>query len=186
VSAHGRSEALTLRSAQRAGWPVRRRAVLAAATFAGCASLKSPPDLSGRLAVRVASDPPRSLAADFDLRGSAERGALSLTGPLGAILADVRWQPGEATMTDAQGARRYPTLDALSRDLLGESLPLAALTDWLRGRPWPGAPSKATAEGFEQLGWRIGLEGLAEGLVVAARDSAPAVSVRARLEKAPT
>jgi outer membrane lipoprotein LolB len=164
---------------------VNRRAALAAAILllAGCASLKPPPDLAGRLSVRVASEPPRSFAADFDLRGNAERGALALTGPLGAMLADVRWQPGEATMTDAQGERRYATLEALSQDLLGESLPLAALTDWLRGRPWPGAPSRATGEGFEQLGWRIGLAGLAEGLVVASRDCAPSVSVRARLEK---
>jgi outer membrane lipoprotein LolB len=155
----------------------------AATLLAGCASIKPAPDVAGRLSVRVASDPPRSFAADFDLRGSAERGALALTGPLGAMLADVRWQPGEASMTDAQGERRYPTLDALSQDLLGESLPLAALTDWLRGRPWPGAPSWATADGFEQLGWRIALADLAEGLIVASRERAPAVSVRARLEK---
>jgi outer membrane lipoprotein LolB len=165
---------------------VNRRALLAALALAGCASVKTAPDLAGRLAVRVDSSPPRSFAADFDLRGNAERGALALTGPLGATLADVRWQPGEATMTDAQGERRYATLDALSQDLLGEALPLAALTDWLRGRPWPGAPSQATAEGFEQLGWRIGLAGLPDGLITASRERAPTVSVRARLEKPQT
>jgi outer membrane lipoprotein LolB len=164
---------------------VRRRALLmAAAALSGCASLtgQPPPDLAGRLSVRIDSTPARSFAADFDLRGNAERGALTLTGPLGATLARVDWQPGSASMTDAQGERRYPTLDALSQDLLGEALPLAALIDWLRGRPWPGALSQPSGDGFEQLGWRIGLGARAEGLVVALRERAPAVSVRARLE----
>jgi outer membrane lipoprotein LolB len=165
---------------------VNRRALLAsAAALSGCASLtgQPPPDLAGRLSVRVESTPPRSLAADFDLRGNAERGALTLTGPLGATLARVDWHPGAAALTDAQGERRYATLDALSQDLLGETLPLAALIDWLRGRPWPGATSQPRADGFDQLGWRIGLTGFADGLVLATRERAPAVSVRARLEK---
>jgi outer membrane lipoprotein LolB len=68
--------------------------------------------------------------------------------------------------------------------VLGETLPLAALFDWLRGRPWPGAPSRPVAAppGFEQLGWRVDLARFAEGQVDARRDRAPAVNVRARLD----
>jgi len=166
----------------------RGLAVAALAWLAGCASLppQAPPDLSGRLAVRVEANgaaPVRSFNADFDLRGNAERGVLRLSGPLGAMLAELRWQPGSAELSDAQGLRRYPTLDALSQDLLGESLPMAALVDWLRGRPWPGAPSQARADGFDQLDWRIGLARFADGVLEAQRDRAPAVSVRARLER---
>jgi outer membrane lipoprotein LolB len=171
--------------------PLSRRAVLAAAAAllaSGCATVGPPslaPDLSGRLSVRIdasAESQARSFAADFDLRGDAERGELRLTGPLGAVLAEVRWRPGAAEMTDAQGRRDYPTLDALARDLLGEPLPLAALTAWLRGRPWPGAPHVVRDDGFEQLGWRIGLSQFGQGLVLAQRDGAPPVQVRARLE----
>lgn len=169
---------------------MKRRALLSALVgVSGCASLgpqQPPPDLAGRLAVRVdasAQTPSRSFSADFDLRGNADRGTLRLTGPLGATLAEVRWQPGAAELADAQGTRRYNTLDAMAQDLFGEPLPLVALIDWLRGRPWAGAPNLKRDDGFEQLGWRIGLGGFGDGLLQANRDSAPAVSVRARLEK---
>jgi outer membrane lipoprotein LolB len=167
---------------------VRRRAALAAlAALAGCATPQRPqPDVAGRLAVRVEatpSTPSRSFSADFDLRGSAELGTLRLTGPLGATLAEVHWRPGRAELTDAQGTRDYATLDAMAEALFGEALPLAALVDWLRGRPWAGAPSTAHDDGFEQLGWRIGLTGFADGVLQASRARAPAVSVRARLER---
>jgi outer membrane lipoprotein LolB len=168
-----------------------RRAALAggaALLTSGCATLQAPSmarDLAGRLTVRIdatETTPARSFAADFDLRGDAERGELRLTGPLGATVADVRWRPGAAEMTDTNGRRDYPTLEALARDLLGEPLPLAALTDWLRGRPWPGAPHARHDGGFDQLGWRIALTQFAQGLVQASRDGRPAVQVRARLE----
>ncbi len=167
----------------------RRGAIATLLALAGCATLQPqelPPDLAGRLAVRVdafAQSPSRSFSADFDLRGNADRGTLRLTGPLGATLAEVRWQPGRAELADAQGTRAYGTLDAMAQDLFGEALPLVALVDWLRGRPWTGAPNVKRDDGFEQLGWRIGLGGFAEGLLQATRESAPAVSVRARLEK---
>ena len=170
---------------------MKRRALVAALALvlSGCASLgpqQPPPDLAGRLAVRVeasAQSPSRSFSADFDLRGNTDRGTLRLSGPLGATLAEVRWLPGRAELADAQGTRAYDTLDAMAQDLFGEPLPLAALIDWLRGRPWPGAPNVKREDGFEQLGWRIGLAGFADGLLQATRDSAPAVNVRARLEK---
>jgi outer membrane lipoprotein LolB len=170
---------------------VKRRGLVAAACLpwlGACAGLVKPalPDLAGRLSVRVEAGertPSRSFSADFELRGDAERGELRLTGPLGATLAEVRWRPAGAELLDAQGSRSYPTLDALAQDLLGESLPMAALIAWLRGRPWSGATSRLRDDGFEQLGWRVGLATLAEGLVTASRDRAPAVTVRARLEQ---
>ena len=170
---------------------MKRRALVAALALAlsGCASLgpqQPPPDLAGRLAVRVdasAQTPSRSFSADFDLRGNADRGTLRLTGPLGATLAEVRWQPGRAELADAQGTRAYDTLDAMAQDLFGEPLPLLALIDWLRGRPWAGAPNVKRDDGFEQLGWRIGLGGFADGLLQATRDRAPGVSLRAKLDK---
>lgn len=168
-----------------------RRSLLAAAAgwLGGCATLAPPappPDLAGRLALRVdatATTPLRSFSADFDLRGGPERGQLRLGGPLGATLAEVRWQPGRAELADGQGTRSYDGLDAMAQDLFGEPLPLVALLDWLRGRPWPGAPSQRLADGFEQLGWRIGLGDFGAGLLVAQRDRAPAVMLRARLER---
>ena len=180
------------RSAPPAGGVPTRRALCAAAALSllgGCASIAPPspaPDLAGRLAVNVDASPlspARNFSADFELRGDALRGLLRLTGPLGTTLAEVRWQPGMAELSDGQGTRRFDTLDGMAQALFGEPLPLAALLDWLRGRPWPGAPATVRNDGFEQLGWRVGLAGFAGGNLQATRDRAPAVTVRARLER---
>ena len=157
-------------------------------TLAACATAppRPAPDLVGRLAVRIeahAGQPARSFSTQFALRGDAQTGSLQLTTPLGSTAAQARWQPGLAELTTPEGTRRFADLDTLAEDLLGQALPLAALIDWLRGRAWPGAPSAARDGGFEQLAWRIDLSRFAEGWVVAGRDTAPALSVRARLER---
>jgi outer membrane lipoprotein LolB len=64
-------------------------------------------------------------------------------------------------------------------------MPLAALFDWLRGRPWPGAPHEAEPDGFSQLGWRVDVRALGQGLLTARRPAEPAVTLRLRLEAAP-
>ncbi len=160
---------------------------LALALLAACATTPRPaPELTGRLALRIEAHegaPARSLSTQFELRGDAQAGSLQLTTPLGSTAAQARWRPGLAELITSEGTRRFADLDALAENLLGESLPLAALAEWLRGRPWPGAPSAARDNGFEQLGWHIDLSRLAEGWVLAGRDRAPALSVRARLEK---
>ncbi len=146
--------------------------------------------LSGRLAVRVdASDgaPARSENAVFELRGNAQAGQLNLSTPLGSVLAQARWAQGTVVLATPQGERRFADLDSLTQEVLGESVPVAALFDWLRGRPWPDAASVgrvAPAEpGFSQLGWSVSLARFDDGLVVAKRESAPAVTVRAKLDR---
>ena len=174
-------------------WRVRGAALAMALLMTGCASVSqmAPPagdTLSGRLAVRVeAGDntPARAENAAFELQGSSSAGRLNLTTPLGSTVAQARWAPGAVVLSTPQGERRFADLDELTREVLGESVPLAALFDWLRGRPWPGAPSTAgaTSSGFAQLGWVVDLARFDEGWVVARRERAPQVTVRARLEK---
>jgi outer membrane lipoprotein LolB len=167
---------------------VRRREALlvAALVLTGCASLSPPPAdaLTGRLSVRVEGTSPRSVSASFDLRGDATRGELNLSTPIGTTLAQARWQPGDVRLLTPDGEQRFADLDALTREVLGESLPLAALFDWLRGRPWEGAPSRpmTPGSGFEQLGWQVDLARYADGQIDARRLAAPAVVVRARLD----
>jgi outer membrane lipoprotein LolB len=163
--------------------------LLALALLGGCATLAPPrpPDLAGRLVLRVEAhgdSAVRSVSAGFELRGDAASGELLLTTALGSAAAQARWHPGAAELSTGQGTQHFADLDALAQALLGEALPLAALIDWLRGRPWPGAPSQAVAGGFEQLGWRVDLGRYAEGWVLAARARAPAIAVRALLERA--
>jgi outer membrane lipoprotein LolB len=166
--------------------------VLAAALLAGCASTPAPtgtgPWTSGRMSLRVdASDtqPAQSTSAAFELSGDGERGEIHLNSPLGTRVAAARWAPGMAWLETADGERRFDSLDALSRQALGETLPLVALPSWLAGQPWPQAPHTMhtpPSDGFTQLGWQVGLARRAEGLVEARREAAPAVILRIKLD----
>ena len=175
--------------------PVRRRAFAAAlgaaALLAACASPPKPsPEegavleerLSGRLALRVDGDAKRSFNAIFDLVGTAERGRLGLSTPLGQQVAEAEWSPREVSLRSRHGERRYPDLDSMAADALGERVPMVALFDWLRGRPWPGAPSTAAPSGFDQLGWQVDVSQQREGTVQARRLSEPVVTVQVRLD----
>lgn len=158
------------------------------AFVAGCATpLRESADWTvGRLSLRVdahAAQPAQSLSAGFELRGDGDAGELRLSTPLGNRIAEARWSPGSAVLDDGRGERRFATLDELSRAALGEPLPLAALPDWLAGRPWRGAAHAGTAEGFEQLGWQVATTHRAEGIVEARRATPPAVWLRLRLEE---
>lgn len=166
---------------QRAGGAFVLAVVLA---LGGCAAPgpAGAPAISGRIAVRVDSQPPRQFSADFELRGNTEEGLLRLGGPLGTTAAEARWSGTGAALVTAQGSETFADTETLAAATLGERLPLAALFDWLRGRPWPHAPSEPLDNGFAQLGWRIDLSRFAEGWIEAHRDAAPAVTVRARME----
>lgn len=173
-------------------WVPLLAAALVSALVSACAS--APPRVqgeapwtSGRLSVRIEATPAQiaqSMTAAFDLRGQGDIGELRLSSPLGTRLAAARWAPGEAVLVTSDGERRYDSLDALSRQALGEALPLSALPDWMAGRPWPGAASRATDGGFEQLGWLVVTARRTEGLIEATRAAPPAVTVRVRLDEA--
>ena len=146
--------------------------------------------LSGRFAVRVDGTngaAARSVTAAFELLGSADSGHLNLATPLGTVLAQARWAPGQVALITPKGETNYPDMDALTREILGEGLPVVALFDWLRGRPWPGAVSTPASEpgevGFEQLGWVVDLARMDEAWVVARRERAPVVTLRAKLDR---
>lgn len=176
----------------------RRTALLALAAaltvlLSGCASTPPAPGLptadtpwtTGRMSVRVEASPARvaqNISAGFELRGDGTVGELRLVSALGTSLAHARWSPGQTRLETADGERSFDSLDELSRQALGEALPLAALPDWLASRPWPGAAHALTAEGFEQLGWQVQLARRAEGFIEARRAAAPAVQLRIKLD----
>jgi len=168
------------------GWRRCAAAVAAALLVAACTSLPPPPGerFEGRLAVQVAGDAPRSFSAAFELSGTTEVGRLVLSTPLGSQAAAADWGGGRVRLRSSDGERLYPDLDSLSQDALGETVPIAALFDWLHGRAWAGAASAATPSGFEQLGWSVDLSRHAEGWVLAQRRAAPPVTVRVKLDEA--
>jgi len=149
---------------------------LATAVLLGCAT--PPPTASegrawsGRLALAVEDDRQTALSAGFDLRGDARSGELTLLSPVGLTLARLSWTPGEATLRAAGEERRFDSLQALASAATGTELPLAALFDWLDGRPTP-VP-----------GWEVDLSGLAQGRLLATRASPPPTArLRLALER---
>jgi outer membrane lipoprotein LolB len=143
------------------------------------------PWLQGRLLVRVeasAEQLARSASATFELRGSGKQGQLRLLSPLGTGLATAQWAPGQASLTTPTGTTTFATLDELSQQALGEPLPLAALPDWLAGKPWSEAPHQPQDGGFEQLGWQVQTSRRAEGVIEAKRMALPAVWLRVKLD----
>ena len=179
---------------RRRSLPARASAAIAALVLAACASPPNrvdPVRFSGRISVHIAALQPeteaRAVSAHFELFGNATRGRLDLSTPLGTRLAEAHWSQGAAWLVDGGGGEAtYPDVDALTRAVLGEALPLGALFDWLDGRPWPAAPSEALAapegRGFRQLGWSIDLAQADSGLIAARRAAPPVVTLRVKLD----
>ncbi len=175
-------------SAQHAGTTVRtsRRGLLAGGSalllLAGCAQpVLRPPAGSaaaaaywqGRLALRVASHPePTSFFANFELQGTAEAGELRLSSPIGTTLAQLRWSPQTALLRNNGQTRVFDSLDTLAQEATGTAIPIAALFEWLQGRPVAAA------------GWQADLSQLAAGRLLAQRlDPAPAADLRLILDQ---
>jgi outer membrane lipoprotein LolB len=116
-------------------------ALSAALLLAGCATPLRPgadtaatQSWSGRLSLRVDSEPVQTFAALFDLRGTPERGTLTLTTPIGSTLAELQWSPEEALLKTGSETRRYGSVDALILAATGAAIPIDALFGWLGGR----------------------------------------------------
>jgi outer membrane lipoprotein LolB len=114
---------------------------------------------SGRLALQVEGQASQSFSALFELQGSPEQGELALLSPLGNKLAQLEWQRGQARLISGQKTRTSDSLDALLQEVTGTRIPVAVLFSWLKGIP-------ATAPG-----WRADLSGVADGRLVAHRDT---------------
>jgi outer membrane lipoprotein LolB len=151
-------------------WPLAGRLfplLLAALVLAGCAS---PPRSevpagvkvwTGRLALAVQDTQAQSFSAGFELKGSPESGELTLFNPLGGTAGVATWSPGSATMRSGGQVRQFASLDALVTEVAGAPIPIAALFDWLAGRP------------AEVPGWQVDLSQVAEGRLRAQRSDPP-------------
>ena len=114
---------------------------------------------SGRLSLRIDSEPAQTFAALFELRGGPEQGELVLTSPIGSTLAQLHWSPGEAWLKNGNESRRYPSVAALAEAATGAAIPIEALFGWLAGRQ-QAVP-----------GWRADLGNIPGGRLQARRES---------------
>ncbi len=115
--------------------------------------------VSGRLAVR---DETQSFSASFTWIQRRADYAIELWGPFGAGRVRVRGNERRVTISDARGDLvRGVDPDVLMRRELGWSLPVDALTYWIRGAVAPihdvveVSRSGDRLDSFEQDGWLI-------------------------------
>lgn len=113
---------------------------------------------SGRLSLRVDTDPVQSVSAGFALEGSAQRGSLILTSPVGTAVASAHWTEAGAEWRQGNHVVRKASLEELAAELGGTALPVAALFSWLRG------------EAQEADGWQADLSRHAQGRISARRN----------------
>ena len=154
---------------------------------------------SGKLGVRTDAapdQPARSMSGTFELSGNASSGQLVLTSPIGTTIARARWSdpagtqgaPSKIELEADGGTTHYATLEDMMQHAIGDQLPLAAMFDWLDGRPWPAAPVQRGADGssFDQLGWHVDLSQLAGNRLIDAQrpQPAPVLHVRVKLDAA--
>jgi outer membrane lipoprotein LolB len=165
------------------GFQGGRRGVLAAGVAsllvtAGCAQLsggtrpQGAETWSGRMSLRIDSQPVQTFSALFELRGSPEAGELSLTSPIGSTLAQLHWSPGEALLKNGSEVRRYESVDALIEAATGAAIPVGALFGWLAGRD------------DRVPGWRPDLAQVANGRLQATRENpGPTADLRIVFER---
>ena len=155
---------------------------------AGCAHPSSAKALNdqktdlwtGRISLLLKSEPEQFFSAGFELKGSPDRGELSLTSPLGNVLGQLRWSPGEAQFDSGKGSsgsnggngQRFDSVDALMIRTTGAAVPLPALFGWLQG------------DNFSVNGWSADLSRYREGRIFATRiQPQPPVELRIVLDR---
>jgi outer membrane lipoprotein LolB len=135
-------------------------------------------ELAGRVAVRSGTD---AAAGTIVWRHGVAFDDLMVRSPLGQGIAEITRRGDRYTLTTAD-AKQFSAIDpeALTEQALGWRLPLAGLPDWVRGRPYPDAPSEtrsgsdARIREIRQLGWTIDY---------LAYDAASGLPSRLRLER---
>jgi outer membrane lipoprotein LolB len=137
----------------------------------GCAVVEAPPplapgefELRGKVSV---ADGAQRFSARIIWQYAPSGFAMELWGPLGQGRVRLEGDSEALAIVDAEGRIvRQGTPDAVMREQLGWTLPLAALANWARGVPTPDLPVEAEqfdAAGrlvsFTQLGWTIACAG---------------------------
>lgn len=143
------------------------------ALLPGCASIAVAPrtaqpfDLLGRVLVTYSGG---ALTANLRWEHDREQDQIWLMTPTGQTLAYIVDSGDGATLTRAdQRQYRAGSVEALTRQALGWSLPLSYLQYWVRGEPAPGVQgeleraSNGRLTALSQGGWRVALNHYADG-----------------------
>ncbi len=159
------------------------RVLLLPLLVGACASLPPPKaadhHYAGRFSLAVtradrAGDAPHrdAWSGRFTLAVDAGSLSLDLVSPLGSTIARIETDSQEARLiVPADGGVRVEhgaDAQALSEQVLGWSLPVAGMPDWVEGRPssrrpFQSLPADAGKSRFEQDGWSVTIEPPGDG-----------------------
>ena len=163
------------------GARIRIAAVAAAFLLAGCATTSVPRapagavsadavELHGRLSVKYTQNgEPKSMSGKFDWKQTPQRTDVALMSPVGSTIATIAVTPQEAVLTESgKPPRSAPDIDTLSARILGWSLPVAGLRDWLQGQATAADGKRFTASPANDAvttndGWRLSFVSWQEG-----------------------
>lgn len=116
-------------------------------------------ELSGRFAVRYGT---QSATGGVQWRHSEAADDLLITNPLGQGVARITRAGQEFELETSQGERHQaPDAESLTQQVLGWSLPLHGLPQWVLARALPGEPAEVAraddgrVSSLSQDGWHI-------------------------------
>jgi outer membrane lipoprotein LolB len=169
---------------------VRGLALLAALAAAGCAELRPATEheavefeLQGRIATRYRDE---AASGNIAWRHSKESDELLITSPVGSSIARIVRTGSEVVLTTAdQKEYRAYDAEALTEQALGFRVPLAGLTDWVRGRQVEGSQASVVRDkegrlaSLAQNGWNVEYQEFrADGLPVRMKLTYPGIDLR--------
>ncbi|MGM0983812.1 MAG: lipoprotein insertase outer membrane protein LolB [Pseudomonadota bacterium] len=114
--------------------------------------------LVGKVGLRT---PEESTSANLDWSQHSHYYRLLISGPFGSGRSTLEGREGRFSLTTAEGRFEAETPEALMEQQLGWSLPVSALSDWIRGVPAEDSAHRLEEDelGFplrlEQDGWEI-------------------------------
>ena len=114
--------------------------------------------LAGKAGLRT---PQESTSANLDWSQHPHYYRLLISGPFGSGRSTLEGREGRFSLTTSEGRFEAETPEALMQQQLGWSLPVSALSDWIRGLPAEASPHRLESDelGFpqrlEQDGWEI-------------------------------
>jgi outer membrane lipoprotein LolB len=169
---------------------MRALGFLAALAAAGCAQLQPAPrhetvefELAARIATRYREE---AASGNVAWRHSRESDEMLITSPVGSSLARIVRTGSEVVLTTAdQKEYRANDAEALTEQVLGFRLPLAGLTDWVRGRQVEGAEASVVRDkegrlaSLKQSGWSVEYQEFRpDGLPVRMKLTYPGIELR--------
>ncbi len=119
-------------------------------------------ELNGRLSINYSHDGKKeSSTVNYDWQQDKDNTNITLISPTGQTVAVIKVTPRSATLTQSdKQPQTAPDIDTLTRQMLGWTLPVGGLREWLQGhatdsngKPFVASPANDTV--ITRDGWKL-------------------------------